>query len=80
MKYLFIIPFLRPGVEAKARPMAPEYDKKWETECLNTRFPLPILMCAGYSLKLIFYIFLWFDNGLTVNEMFVGWNLYWGNE
>ena len=23
------------------------------TECLNTRFPLPTLLCAGYSVKLI---------------------------
>ena len=25
---------------------------KWGTECLNTRFPLPTLLCAGYSVKL----------------------------
>ena len=24
----------------------------WETECLNARFPLPTLLCAGYSVKL----------------------------
>ena len=30
-----------------------ELDGKWGTECLNTRFPSPILLCAGYSAKLI---------------------------
>ena len=36
--------------------MPPEHGKKWETECLNTRFPLPTLLCAGYSVKLIYLI------------------------
>ena len=35
--------------------MPPEFGRKWGTECLNTRFPLPTLLCAGYSVKLIFY-------------------------
>ena len=26
--------------------------EKWGTECLKTRFPLPTLLCAGYSVKL----------------------------
>ena len=26
------------------------------TECLNTRFPLPTLPCAGYSVKLIYIV------------------------
>ena len=25
--------------------------KKWKTECLNIRFPLPTLLCEGYSVK-----------------------------
>ena len=33
--------------------MPPEFGKKRGTECLNTRFPLPTLLCAGYSVKLI---------------------------
>ena len=33
--------------------MPPEIGGKWGTECLNTRFPLPTLLCAGYSVKLI---------------------------
>ena len=46
MKYLlkFIFSFFRSGVEAKAG-----------TECLNTRFPLPTLLCARYSVKLIIF-------------------------
>ena len=35
--------------------MPPNFGRKWGTECLNTRFPLPILLCAGYSVKLIFF-------------------------
>ena len=30
-----------------------KFGGKWGTECLNTRFPLPTLLCAGYSVKLI---------------------------
>ena len=30
----------------------PEIGRKWETECLNTRFPMPTLLYAGYSVKL----------------------------
>ena len=32
--------------------MPPEFGRKWGTELLNTRFPLPTLLCAGYSVKL----------------------------
>ena len=32
--------------------MPPEFGRKWGTACLNTRFPLPTLLCAGYSVKL----------------------------
>ena len=63
MKYLlkFIFPFLRSGVEDKRRveycdsthAMPPESGRKWGTECLNTRFPLPTLQCVGYSVKVI---------------------------
>ena len=34
--------------------MSPELGGKWGTVCLKTRFPLPTLLCAGYSVKLIF--------------------------
>ena len=30
-----------------------EYHGKWKTECLNAKFPPPIPLCAGYSVKLI---------------------------
>ena len=33
--------------------MPPKLGGKWGTECLNTRFPLPTLPCARYSVKLI---------------------------
>ena len=36
--------------------MLPEFGRKWGTEWLNTRFPLPTLLCAGYSVRQIFYI------------------------
>ena len=55
MKYLpkFIFPFLRSGhVTQHVKP--PEFGRKWGTECLNIRFPLPTLLCAGYSVKLVF--------------------------
>ena len=32
--------------------MPPEFGRKWGTECLNTRFSLPTLLRAGYSVKL----------------------------
>ena len=38
---------------ATQHAMPPEIFKKWGTTGLNTRFPLPTLMCAGYSVKLI---------------------------
>ena len=32
--------------------MPPEFDGKWEVESFNTKLPLPILLHAGYSVKL----------------------------
>ena len=29
-----------------------EFSEKWGKECLYTRFSLPTLLCAGYSVKL----------------------------
>ena len=60
MKYLlkFIFPFLRSGVEVKrgvefchSIRKASRIRQKVGTECLNTRFPLPTLLWAGYSVK-----------------------------
>ena len=47
MKYLFkfIFPF-------------PPFGRNWGTECLNTKFPVPTMLCAGYSVKLILIYFL----------------------
>ena len=36
--------------------MLPDYGGKWGSECLNTKFPLPALLCAGYSVKLIWFL------------------------
>ena len=38
---------------ANQHAMPPEFRGKWETKCLNTRFPLPIPLSVGYSMKLI---------------------------
>ena len=38
------------------RAMPSKFGRKWVTECLNTRFPLNTLLCAGYSVKLIYLI------------------------
>ena len=38
--------------------MTQELSGKWETECLNSRFPLPILLCTGYRVKMIFFKFI----------------------
>ena len=40
---------------ATQHAMPSEFGRKWRTECVNTRFPLPTLLCAGYSVKLIFF-------------------------
>ena len=53
---IFIIIISLPLCRDKARhaQMPPEFSLKWGTECLNTRFPLPTLVRAGYSVKLIY--------------------------
>ena len=35
---------------ATQHAMPPEFGRKWETECLNTRFSLPTMLCVGYSM------------------------------
>ena len=39
---------------ATQHAMPPDFGEKWGMEYLTTRFPLPTLLCAGYSVKLIF--------------------------
>ena len=56
--FKFIFSLLRFGVEAAVSSatqyaMLPEFGGKWGTECLSTKFPLPTLLCAGYSVQLI---------------------------
>ena len=54
----FIFPLLRftlqraALISAAQHAMPPESGEKWGMECLNSRFPLPTLLCAGYSVKL----------------------------
>ena len=38
---------------ASQHAISPDLGGMWGTKCLNTRFPLPTLLCAGYSVKLI---------------------------
>ena len=44
---------------ATQHTMPSEFGRKWGTECLNTEFLLPTLQCAGYSVKLIYFIFIY---------------------
>ena len=37
---------------ATQHAMPSEIGRKWAAECFNIRFPLPTLLCAGYSVKL----------------------------
>ena len=46
--------------------MPPEFDRKWGTECLNTRFRLPTLLFAGYSVKLFFLFILFINRSHTL--------------
>ena len=41
---------------ATQHPMPPEFGRKWGTG-RHTRFPLPTLLCAGYSVQLIYFIY-----------------------
>ena len=42
---------------ATQHAMPPEFGRKWGTEWLNTRFLLPTLLYAGYSVKLIIFFY-----------------------
>ena len=46
---------------ATQHAMPSKFGRKWGTKCLNTRFPLPTLLCAGYRGNLI-YLFDFFNN------------------
>ena len=52
---------------ATQHAMPSEFGRKWGTECLNTRFSLPTLLYAGYSVKLI-YLFILFKNRNVLME------------
>ena len=61
MKYL-IFPFSSDVKQSEAlisvtqHEMPAVFGEKWETKCLYTRFPLPTLLCAGYSVTYKKYI------------------------
>ena len=62
--YFLIFLFLRSGTKAKVRywvlslntQCLKKFGGKWGTEYLITMFLLPNLLCAGYSVKLIWFI------------------------
>ena len=48
------INYLAAALSSATQPaMLPEFGGKWVTECLNYRFPMLTLLCAGYRVKLI---------------------------
>ena len=53
-----------------SRTTPPEFSRNWGTECLNTRFPLPTLQCAGYRVKLILFDFICIKILLEISSMF----------
>ena len=58
---------------ATQHAMPPEFSKKWGTECLNTRFPLPTLQCTGYSVKrILILLFLYSSTKAKTKRMSSG--------
>ena len=55
---------------ATQNAMPAEFGRKWGTEGLNTRFPLPTLLCAGYSEEL-FVLILNYLRDTTVTAFFL---------
>ena len=55
---------------ATQHTMPPESGRKWGMEYLNTRFPLPTLLCAGYSANEIFLQFRHMYAGYIVKQFF----------
>ena len=47
---------------ATEHAMPQEFGGEWGMECLNTKFPLPTLLCAGYSMKLIYFYLIYTEN------------------
>ena len=63
MKYFALVSMQSASLSsATQHAVPPELGGKWGTECLNTRFPLPNLLCAGYSVKLILICKLYNNN------------------
>ena len=47
---------------ATQHAMSPKLGGKWGTECLSTRFPLPILLVTGYSMMKLIYNSVFFNS------------------
>ena len=70
------IKYLRPVVaqglsSVTHHAMPPKFGRKWGTECLVTRFPMPTLQCAGYSVKPIYIKYLENKHFLTVGTKYI---------
>ena len=69
---------------ATQHAMPPEFGRKWRTECLNIKFPLPTLLYEGYSVKLIYLWFILFIistylyivTGSSEDEQRLSWNTF----
>ena len=48
--------------------MPPKLGGKWGTECLNTRFPLPTLLCARLFIYIFAHLFKLFNRVYCKNE------------
>ena len=53
---------------ATQHAMPPEFGRKWGTQCHNTKFPLPTLLHAGYSVKLKKNILRTYKQNLTTSH------------
>ena len=47
---------------ATLHAMSPEFGGRWGAECLNTRFPLPTLLYARYSVKLKINVYIYIQS------------------
>ena len=72
--YFCIVVYIRRVEFCYSTPNASRKDRKWGTECLNTGFPLPTMLCARYSVKLIYFICLdkFFESNIVLIKNVLG--------
>ena len=76
--YLILVSRLTVALSsATQHAMCPEFGRKWETECLNTRFPLPTEMYARYSVKLVYFDLI---NSIISFQLIIRSNYLWVSE